>query len=138
MPIAIEARMDVIMKDGVTLREINCWALGGSGLNAVDIKAGIERPEGRVQRVRAKIASNARCTAMRLIANSLDRNLSSPKNLQLTVHLNKNCRVNSNDRARYPFAFAGRNGKASVTCCKTSDRLTLQNAMTKVLPVSVP
>ena len=92
--------MDVMMKDGVILRDINCCALGGRGLNAVDIRSGIERPEGRVQRVRTKIASNAACTAFRLIANSLDKNLPSPTNLQLTVHLNKNCRVSSNDRAR--------------------------------------
>lgn len=90
MPIAIEARTDVIMKDGDTLRDISCWALGGRGLIALDIRAGIERPEGRVQRVRTKIASNARCTAIRVIANFLDKNLSSPTNLQLTVHLNKN------------------------------------------------
>ena len=100
MPMAIEARMDVMMKDGVTLRDINCWALGGRGLNAVDTSAGIERSEGRVQRVKIKVASKARCTAMRLVANSLDKNLSSPTNLQLTVHLNKNCRVSSNERAR--------------------------------------
>ena len=92
--------MDVTMKDGETLRDINCWALGGRGLIAVDIRAGMERPEGRVQRVGTKIASNARCTAIRDIANSLERNLSSPTNLQLTVHLNKNCRVSSKDRAR--------------------------------------
>lgn len=100
MPIAIEVNIDVIMKDGETLRDIDCWALGGRGLIAVDIKVGIERPEGRVQRVRTKTASNARCTAIRVIANSLDKNLSSPTNLQLTVHLNKNCRVSSNERAR--------------------------------------
>ena len=100
MPIAIEFRMDVIMKDGDTLMDINCWAFGGRGLIAVDIKAGIERPDGRVQRVRTKVESNARWTAIRVIANSLDKNLSSPTNLQLTVHLNKNCRVSSNDRAR--------------------------------------
>lgn len=97
---ATEVRMDVKMKVGVTLRDINCWAFDGRGLNAVDVRAGIERPDGRVQRVRAKIASNARCTAIRDIANSLDKNLSSPTNLQLTVHLNRNCRVSSNDRAR--------------------------------------
>ena len=92
--------MDVIMKDGETLRDIDCWALGGRGWIAVDIRASVERPEGRAQRVRTKIASNARCTAIRIIANSLDKNLSSPTNLQLTVHLNRNCRVSSNDRAR--------------------------------------
>ena len=100
MPIAIEVRMDVIMKDGETLRDINCWALGGRGLIPVAIRAGIERPEGRVHRVRTKIASHARCTAIRVVANSLDRNVSSPTHLQLTVHLNKNWRVSSKDRAR--------------------------------------
>ena len=100
MPMAMDVRVDVRMKDGVTSRDIVCWALGGRGLIAVDIRAGIERPEGLVQRVRTKIASSARCIAIRVIANSLDKNLSSPTNLQLTVHLNKNCRVSSNDRAR--------------------------------------
>ena len=100
MPMAIDVKVDVKMKEGVTLRDMSCWALGGRGLIAVDNRAGIERPEGRVQRVRTKNASNARCTAIKVIANSLDKNLSSPTNLQLTVHLNKNCRVSSNDRAR--------------------------------------
>ena len=100
MPTAIEVRIDVIMKDGETLRDMDCWALGGRGWIAVDIRAGIERPEGRVQRVWTKIASNAKCTAMRVKANLFDKNTSSPTNLQLTVHLNKNCRVSSNDRAR--------------------------------------
>ena len=100
MPMAVDVRTDVKMKDGVTLRDISCCALGGRGSIAVDSRAGIERPDGRVQRVRTKNASSARCTAIKGVANPLDKNISSPTNLQLTVHLNKNCRVSSNDRAR--------------------------------------
>lgn len=97
---AMDVKVDVKIKDGVTLRDVSCWTLDGRGLNAVEIRAGTESPEGRVQRVSTKIASTTRCIAIKVVANSLDKNLSSPKNLQLTVHLNKNCRVSSNDRAR--------------------------------------
>ncbi len=93
----MEVKIAVMMKDGVVSRYICCCALTGNGLNAVDIKAGTESPEGRIHRVHKNVASSVKCTIISATANSRDRNLSSPTNLQLTVHLYINTRESSND-----------------------------------------
>ena len=64
----------------------------------VEIRPGIERPDGRIQRVPRKRDNKARFTVASAIENSRERKVSSPTNLQLTVHLKRNCLVNWNAR----------------------------------------
>ena len=103
------------MKDGVICCRISFCFFNGRGLNRVCIISGIERPEGRIQRVMANSPSRLRFVTPSPIENPLDRNVSSPTNLQLTVHLKRNCLVNSKALETYPIALTGKNGKASVT-----------------------
>lgn len=116
MPIIMELSIDVSTKEGLMLRAIRCWIKGRRGRNAVFASAGAESPDGRVQRVRPKIFRSARLPISSATANSRLRNVSSPTNLQLTVHLKKNCRSSWNDLPIYPLALTGRNGKANVNC----------------------
>ena len=53
------------------------------------------------------------CTANKARENPLDRKTSSLTNLQFTVHLNMNCRVNSKARETYPTGLLIRKGAAS-------------------------
>ena len=112
----IELRIDVRMNEGLTLRAIRCWTNGGIGLNTVFAKADAGRPDGRVQRVRAKVARSPAWIIRSVTANCRLRKISSPMNLQLTVHLNRKTRSSWKDLPRYPFALAGRNGTANVNC----------------------
>jgi len=79
-------------------RDICCCTLGGRGLKSVAIRLITERPDGRVQWVMRKLPRRLRFAIASAVAKSRDRKTSSPTNLQLTVHLKRNCRVNSNAR----------------------------------------
>ena len=96
----IELRMLVRMKEGLTRCAICCWTLSGIGLNRVLRMSMIDRPDGRVQRVCTNSRKQLRPQTDRAIENSRDKNVSSPTNLQLTVHLKRNILVNSNARER--------------------------------------
>ncbi len=95
-----EERMELMMKSGVTLRESCCWTFSGSGLKMVLTRPEAVRPDGRVHRVMAKIPSNVKLATSNDTANSRDKNVPSPTNLQFTVHLKRNCLVSSNERAK--------------------------------------
>lgn len=56
------------------------------------------KPDGAVHRVVANSNMKLRLETASAAANSGERNMLSPTNLQLTVHLNKNCLVNWNAR----------------------------------------
>ncbi len=116
MPIAMEVRMVFRIQSGVTLVEICCCLLGARGLKIVDMNAEIERPDGRNQRFRTKMARSSTLVTSRVPANSRDRNVSSPMNLQFVVHLNRKTLPRSKDLARYPRPLVRRNGSASVNC----------------------
>lgn len=79
------------------------------------MKSGSERPVGLIQRVARKSKRIVKCNRSRIIEKLRDRKTSSPTNRQLTVHLYRNCRVNSNERDKYPSAFVGRKGSARTT-----------------------
>jgi hypothetical protein len=95
---------------GVTLREVARWITGPGGCRIMWINPKSGRPDGRIHRVAEKRSKSARCAKSKTIENSFERNLSSPINLQFTVHLNRNTRVSSNAREKYPAALTGRNG----------------------------
>lgn len=80
--------------------DICCWILGGSGLKTLETRLMTERPDGFVQWVIRKLPSRLRFTIASAVAKSRDRNTSSSTNLQLTVHLKRNCRLNSKARDR--------------------------------------
>lgn len=56
------------------------------------------------------------CAARRNNEKRLERKTSSPTNLQLTVHLKRNCRVSSKALDKYPVAFCRKNGSPKRTC----------------------
>jgi hypothetical protein len=73
-------------------------------------------PDGFNQRVVANKTSRETWVASNVNANRLERNVSSPTKRQFTVHLKKNCLVNSNARERYPCGLCSVNGNDSRTC----------------------
>lgn len=79
-------------------------------------------PDGRTQHVAIKRPSKEICTTSRARENSLDRKISSPTNLQFTVHLNRNRLVSSKAREMYPTKFSWRKGIASRTYMVSADR----------------
>ena len=70
--------------------------------------------EGLIHRVRTNIASVVMVRASNVVANPGDRNTSSPTNLQLTVHLNRNLLLKSKERDKYPILLACKNGNARM------------------------
>jgi hypothetical protein len=92
--------MVVKMNLGVTLAEIcACLAVEG-GLKIEMMRLGRDCFDGDVQRVVANKTSREIWVASNVNANCFERNVSSPTKRQFTVHLKKNCRVNSNARER--------------------------------------
>lgn len=63
-------------------------------------------PDGFSQVVKRKEVKRTACSDRRPSEKFLDRKISSPTNLQLTVHLNVNCLVSSNARETYPTGSA--------------------------------
>lgn len=106
----------VKMKEGVTRRDICCCDWDESGLKIVDTKAGRASPDGRIHRVAKNNSRRLKLVPAKTSENSRDRNISAPTNLQLTVHLKRNCLVNSKARPIYPYALIRRNGKAMMNC----------------------
>lgn len=53
-----------------------------------------------------KIARPVACDASNESENIFERNISSPINRQFTVHLKRNCRVNSKALKIYPAGFS--------------------------------
>lgn len=99
MPMDKEPRTVVKIKDGVTRRDICCCASGESGLKIVGRKAGTESPDGRIHRVAKNNSRMLKLVIAKTSENPGDRKISAPTNLQLTVHLKRNCLVNSKARA---------------------------------------
>lgn len=107
-----ELSVVVNMKEDVTRRDICSCASVGSGLKAagmtsdmtvdttVEMKPDNCIPDGRIHRVSRKNMSRLIFARARANENFRDRNVSSPINLQLTVHLKRNCRVNSKARPK--------------------------------------
>lgn len=105
-----ELSVVVNMKEEVTRWDICSCASVGSGLKAagmtmdmaVDttVEMNSEKciPDGRIHRVSRKKMSRLIFATARANENSRERKVSSPTNLQLTVHLKRNCRVNSKAR----------------------------------------
>jgi len=79
------------------------------------MKSGSGRPVGLIHLVARKNTSSVRCENSRTVEKLRDRKTSSPTNRQLTVHLYRNCLLNSNARDKYPSAFVGRKGSARTT-----------------------
>lgn len=107
-----ELSVVVNMKEDVTRRDICSCASVGSGLKAagmtsdmtvdttVEMKPDNCIPDGRIHRVSRKNKSRLIFARARANENFRDRKVSSPINLQLTVHLKRNCRVNSKARPK--------------------------------------
>lgn len=105
-----ELSVVVNIKEGVTRRDICSCASVGSGLKAagmtfdmmvdttVEMKSDNCIPDGRIHRVSRKNMSRLMCARARANENFGERKVASPTNLQLTVHLKRNCRVNSKAR----------------------------------------
>lgn len=107
-----ELSMVVNMKEELTRRDICSCASVGSGLKAAGmtldmiVETTVEMnsdkciPDGRIHRVSTKNMSRLRLARARANENFRERKVSSPTNLQLTVHLKRNCRVNSKARPK--------------------------------------
>lgn len=105
-----ELSVVVKMKAGVTRRDIFSCASVGSGLKAagmtldmmvdttVEMKSDKSIPDGRIHRVSRKNMSRLIFASARANENFGERKVPSPTNLQLTVHLKRNCRLNSKAR----------------------------------------
>lgn len=115
MPIAFAERMVVKMKRGVTRAEMAACVAGGGGLNIDLTTCGRDCCEGLSQRFAANSASTKMCAASSDRENGRERNTSSPTNRQFTVHLNRNCLVNSNARDKYALALTMLKGHARST-----------------------
>lgn len=107
-----EVSVVVNMKGELTWRDIFSCASVESGLKAagmtldmtvdttVEMKSDKCLPDGRIHRVLRKNMSRLIFARARANENFRDRKVSSPTNLQLTVHLKRNCRVNSKARPK--------------------------------------
>lgn len=89
-------------KPGVTLEEMTACFSGGvdDGLIMVWMISGMLCRDGLSHRVNMNRASKRTCKDKRPLEKPLERNISSPTNRQFTVHLNRNCLLNSNARER--------------------------------------
>lgn len=94
MPIALAVRIVVMTNWGVIFLEIRSWSQGSLNINFM--KSGKDRCAGLVHRVIAKKERRPACAPNSDNEKFFDRKISSFTNLQLTVHLYKNCRVNWN------------------------------------------
>jgi hypothetical protein len=92
--------MVVKMNLGVTLAEIRVCLSGDGGLTIEVMRLGRDCCDGFIQRVVLNRMSREIWVASSVNANCDERNVSSPTKRQFTVHLKKNCRVNSNARER--------------------------------------
>ena len=100
MPIALAVRTVVRMNCGLTRAEIARWTSDVGGSKAMRKLFGNDRFDGPIHRVVMKKASSDRWSAKRPTEKERERKTSSPRNLQLTVHLNKNVLVSSKARAQ--------------------------------------
>ena len=89
-------RMEVRIKSGVTLRAMRACSSFDGGVKKLLIASGAVQPEGFNHRPTPNVYSNIRCVPINAYENRLLRNVSSPTNLQLTVHLYMKTRENSN------------------------------------------
>lgn len=72
---------------------------------------------GLNHRVAMKRPRNAAWRTRRAMENFLDRNVSSLKNFQFTVHWYSNTREKLNARAKYARQLRRRKGIATSSCC---------------------
>ena len=90
--------MAVNMKEGVIRSDVSCCTLGETGLMIAEIKACMDGADGRIQRVAKNSKSKQRLDMTSINEKFRERKISSPTNLQFTVHFQRNCLENSNAR----------------------------------------
>ena len=95
-----ELKMVVRTKSGGMFTACSFCGVVGAGYTKTFKNVNSLSRDGLIHRVEMKINNVAAVNARRMIANSGERKILSPRNLQFTVHLKRNCLPKSNDRVK--------------------------------------